>query len=102
MPSKFAFNSVQAYAAPGSHVTESVSVRNGEGYKMVKVRTNGNTKTAKHKLSAAEIQNIKNRRFMPALFKKCHTDCNKVATANPLRKRSKTVKKGKLQRGSTR
>jgi hypothetical protein len=100
MPSKFAFNSVQAYAVPGSHVTESVSVRNGEGYKMVKVRTNGNTKTSKHKLSAAEIQNIKNRRFMPALFKPCHKYCN--ANMKPLRKRSKTVKKGKLQRGSTR
>jgi hypothetical protein len=78
----FAFNSVQTHIrmSPSGkeEVTEAVSIRNGKGTKTVSTRKNKQLKVSKKKLSAKEIKNIKNRKFMPTLFKECHTDCNKT------------------------
>lgn len=76
---KFTFNSVQTHirALPNGReeVTEAVSIRNGKGTKTVRTRKNKQLKVSKKKLSPKEIKNIKNRKFMPALFEECHNDC---------------------------
>ena len=80
------FNSVQVHSNMEKQVTESVSVRNNKGMKVVKIRyPNGKSKTKKLKLSKKEVSNIKSKVFMPKLFQPCH-DC--------LRNSTKRVKKG--------
>jgi hypothetical protein len=68
------FNSVQVHTNMEKQVTESVSVRNNKGMKVVKIRfPNGKSKTKKLKLSKKEVSNIKSKVFMPKLFQECHS-----------------------------
>ena len=65
----YLYNSVQVHTNNSKHVTESVSLRNNNGMKVVKVRLpNGKSKTKKLKLSKKEVSNIKKKVFMPNLF----------------------------------
>ena len=95
MPEKYSFNSVQTHLNVSNghleEVTESVSVRNGKGTKSVRIRRNNKVKTAKHKLSPAELKNIKTKNFMPNLFVPCHNDCKKPQV--PKVRNAKTQKK---------
>lgn len=58
-------------------LTESTEIKNGKGYKMV-IKQVGKKKTFKKiKLDTNEIKNIKNRKFMPDLFRPCLDGCNR-------------------------
>ena len=71
----YVYNSVEVHTNKNKQITESVSVRNNSGMKVVKIRSsNGKSQTKKLKLSNKEISNIKNKIFMPKLFSDCH-DC---------------------------
>lgn len=73
----YVYNSVQVSSNTDKQVTESVSVRNNSGMKVVKVRMpNGKSKSKKLKLSKKEISNIKSKIFMPKLFSECHKCLN--------------------------
>jgi len=96
---KYSFNSVQTHFNQRNghveEVTEAVSVRNGKGTKSVRIRTNNKVKTAKRKLNAEELKNIKSKTFMPNLFQACHGDCNKAAAQTASLTRNKKTQKKK-------
>jgi hypothetical protein len=96
--SHYSFNSVQTHVSvingKRQSTTEAVSVRNGKGMKTV-VKRYGSKKTrSKKALSSSEIQNIKDRKFMPEFFVPCYEDCDRLLNKRKTRKSMKRVKKG--------
>jgi hypothetical protein len=76
MPEKFTYNSIQFESNGAKTRKYTVKIHNGKGTKTVQNMKNGRTIGKKTiKLSRKEIKNIKNRKFMPGLFKPCIMAC---------------------------
>ena len=79
----FNYVSVQEHSSaasnlPAKTVRNIVTVKNGKGTKSIEEYVNGKLKKRGTKrLSVNEIRNIKDRKFMPGLFKDCLT-CEKT------------------------
>ena len=54
--------------------TEATIVKNGKGHKLVSKTVNGKTQTKKLPLTRKEMENVKDRKFMPGFFQTCY-DC---------------------------
>jgi hypothetical protein len=66
---------------------QNVNVSNGKGTKTLIVSDNSGTRKSTKKLSKKELQNIKNRKFMPNLFSDCK-ECLRPAKKTRKNRRS--------------
>lgn len=86
----YTFNSFQIHINGNKKISESVHLKNNVGFKKVSIgKQGGKSKTKKIRLSKKEIQNIKNKVFMPKLFDECH---NCITLRNSTRRVKKTTK----------
>jgi hypothetical protein len=99
----YAFNSVQTHMSvingKKSETTEAVSVRNGRGSKTVSRRVNGKAMKKTIPLTHKEVQNIKDRKFMPEFFIPCYDCINNKETRKIKKSKMRKVKKS-LKKGS--
>jgi hypothetical protein len=97
--SHYSFNSVQSHMSVingrSTETTEAVSVRNGKGFKTVSRRVNGRMMKKAFPLTQKEVQNIKDRKFMPEFFEPCYNciDKSRPAKKHMTRKLQKSLKK---------
>lgn len=103
--SHYAFNSVQTHMSVingrSTETTEAVSVRNGKGNKTVSRRVNGRLMKKTFPLTEKELQNIKDRKFMPEFFEPCYNCIDKSPSSKRSLKPSKTRKvKKSVKKGS--
>jgi hypothetical protein len=70
---KFVYHSEQIHSEGGKTRRNTVSIKNGKGYKCVETYgPDGKVKTKKKvALTAKELSCIRRNKFIPGLFKKC-------------------------------
>jgi len=73
---KFHYLNKEVIHSGGKKIVRTVSIKNGKGYKTVTHSHHGkHKKTVKKRIHSDHMKMIQQRKFVPGLFKDCHSKC---------------------------